>query len=330
MSFECIITFFAIPLFNRIKWMIKTFHSSAFLSKPQLLQAKKQRGIRISVVIPALNEAKTIGTIVSRIHQKMVEEVAIIDEIVVMDGLSNDSTVKEAIKAGASVYTLDSAGPTVCSSGKGVALWKSQFVTTGDILVFIDSDIIDFDERFICGLLGPLLICQEFDFVKAFYKRPLLLGSGVYENQGGRVTEILVRPLLSAFIPDLACFNQPLAGEYAIRRSLLETLPVFSGYGVEIGLLMDIYFSQGLSRVAQVDMEKRWHRNRTVAELSKMSFALLNVMINRMQKYGLVSLKSFSEYLIVAEGLSYSKEECEESELSPKNNFSQECTYGSC
>jgi len=167
---------------------------------------------------------------------------------------------------------------------------------------------------------------QEYDFVKAFYKRPLLLGSGVYENHGGRVTEILVRPLLSAFIPELACFNQPLAGEYAIKRSLLETLPVFSGYGVEIGLLMDIYFSQGLSRVAQVDMGQRWHRNRTVAELSKMSFALLKVMISRMQKHGLVSWKNVSDFLIIAEGSSYSKEVCEESELSPRINFSKECT----
>ncbi len=306
--------------------MIKTFHSSAFLSKLQLLKAKKQKGISISVVIPALNEAKTIGTIVSMIHQKMMEEIAIVDEIVVMDGFSNDSTVKEACKAGASVYTPDSAGPKVNCSGKGVALWKSQFITSGDILIFIDSDIIDFDERFICGLLGPLLMYQEYDFVKAFYKRPLLLGSGVYENHGGRVTEILVRPLLSAFIPELACFNQPLAGEYAIKRSLLETLPVFSGYGVEIGLLMDIYFSQGLSRVAQVDMGQRWHRNRTVAELSKMSFALLKVMISRMQKHGLVSWKNVSDFLIIAEGSSYSKEVCEESELSPRINFSKECT----
>jgi len=260
------------------------------------------------------------------IHQKMMEEIAIVDEIVVMDGFSNDSTVKEACKAGASVYTPDSAGPKVNCSGKGVALWKSQFITSGDILIFIDSDIIDFDERFICGLLGPLLMYQEYDFVKAFYKRPLLLGSGVYENHGGRVTEILVRPLLSAFIPELACFNQPLAGEYAIKRSLLETLPVFSGYGVEIGLLMDIYFSQGLSRVAQVDMGQRWHRNRTVAELSKMSFALLKVMISRMQKHGLVSWKNVSDFLIIAEGSSYSKEVCEESELSPRINFSKEYT----
>lgn len=306
--------------------MIKTFHSSAFLSKSQLLQAKKQKGISISVVIPALNEAKTIGTIVSMIHQKMVEEIAIVDEIVVMDGFSNDSTVKEACKAGASVYTPDSAGPKVNCSGKGVGLWKSQFITSGDILIFIDSDIIDFDERFICGLLGPLLIYEEYDFVKAFYKRPLLLGSGVHENHGGRVTEILVRPLLSAFIPELACFNQPLAGEYAIRRSLLETLPVFSGYGVEIGLLMDIYFSQGLSRVAQVDMGQRWHRNRTVTELSRMSFALLKVIISRMQKHGLASWKSISDALIVADGSSCNKEICEECELSPRINFSKECT----
>ncbi len=310
--------------------MIKTFHSSVFLSKQQLLQAKKQRGISISVVIPALNEAKTIGSIVSGIHQKMVEEVAIVDEIVVMDGFSNDSTVSEACRAGASVHNLDSAGPKVNCAGKGAALWKSQFITTGDILIFIDSDILDFNERFICGLLGPLLLYDEFEFVKSFYKRPLLLGSGVYENQGGRVTEILVRPLLSAFVPQLAFFHQPLSGEYAITRSLMETLPVFSGYGVEIGLLLDIYFSRGLDGVAQVDMGQRWHRNRTVAELSKMSFSLLKVISERLQKYGLASWESFSEKLIVSDGLSFTKVECEEMELCPKINFSKECTYGSC
>lgn len=309
--------------------MIKTFHSNEFLSKQQLLHAKIKRGTSISVVIPALNEAKTIGNIISRIHQTMMEEFPIVDEIVVMDGFSRDNTVIEACRAGASVHNLDTAGPKVDCTGKGVALWKSQFITSGDILIFIDSDILDFDERFICGLLGPLLIYSEYDFVKSFYKRPLLLGSGVFENQGGRVTEIMVRPLLSAFIPELAFFYQPLAGEYAIRRSLMETLPVFSGYGVEIGLLLDIHFSQGLSRVTQVDMENRWHRNRTVTELSKMSFSLLQVMVNRMQKYGLATWENISNQMIVADGVSLNKEICEETELPPKIKFGKEHTYGS-
>lgn len=309
--------------------MIQTFHSNVFLSKQQLLDAKLQRGIRISVVIPALNEAATIGTIVSFIRKAFVEEYPIVDEIVVMDGVSQDGTAIEAYRAGALVHNVDTAIPRVNCKGKGVALWKSQFLTSGDILIFIDSDILDFDERFICGLLGPLLFHSEFDFVKSFYKRPLLLGSGVYENHGGRVTEILVRPLLSALIPELAFFYQPLAGEYAIRRSLMESLPVFSGYGVEIGLLIDIYFSHGLSRVAQVDMGKRWHRNRTVAELSKMSFSLLQVIFSRLQKFGLISLEQLHEQMIFAEDVSFTKLECEEVELCPKIQYFEECAYGS-
>lgn len=308
--------------------MIQTFHSSNFLSKEQLYAIKKQKETSISVVIPALNEAATIGTIVSRIFQGLNESYPIIDEVVVMDGFSEDGTVVEACKAGAKVYNVDSVIPQVRAKGKGVALWKSQFVTSGDIIVFIDSDILDFDERFICGLIGPLLLHDGYDFVKAFYKRPLLLGSGVYENHGGRVTEIMVRPLLSSLLPDLSYFYQPLAGEYAIRRSLMELLPVFSGYGVEIGLLIDIYFLQGLSKVAQVDMEKRWHRNRTVLELGKMSFSILQVIMSRMQKFKLINIPHLYKQMPSLDDFSPATVEYEEFELPPKVEFSEDYTYG--
>lgn len=308
--------------------MIQTYHYNLFLTRQKLLEAKIQKGKSISVIIPALNEASTVGMIVSCIKKTLVEEFPIVDEIVVMDGESSDSTATEALKAGAKVFSVDDSFPVVKCKGKGVALWKSQFLTSGDILIFIDSDIIDFDERFVCGLLGPLLLQDEYDFVKAFYKRPLVLGSDVYENQGGRVTEILVRPLLSALIPELAYFYQPLAGEYAVTRSLMEKLPVFSGYGVEIGLLIDIYYAYGLSRVAQVDMGKRRHRNRTVSELSRMSFSLLKIILERLQKIKHFTLDHLNNELIFADGTMFNRIESEEIELCPKSQFSEECIYG--
>jgi glucosyl-3-phosphoglycerate synthase len=304
--------------------MIRTFHNSNFLPKHDLLAVKKQKGISVSVVIPALNEAATIGSIVACIQNNFVEQTPLVDEIIVIDGASKDQTQEEARKAGALVYTIDEAGPSVVQTGKGVALWKSQFVTKGDILLFIDSDILDFNERFVYGLLGPLLLYDEIDFVKAFYKRPLAVGDGVFENNGGRVTEILVRPFLCAFIPQLAYLCQPLAGEYAIRRKLMETLPCWSGYGVEIGLLLDIYFSHGISGIAQVDMESRHHRNRSVSELSKMAFGILQVMLSRLEKQELIACKQVFKEMISANGLVFEGTVCDETELPSKDQLYQE------
>ena len=181
-------------------FMVQTFHSRKFASIEDLTVQKALKSNVISVVIPALNEAATIGPIISRIRSVLMEKSGFVDEIVVMDGISEDETAKVALEAGAEVYNIADVEPSVLHRGKGVAMWKSQFVTRGDIIIFIDSDILDFDERFICGLAGPLLYHDELYFAKAFYKRPLLLGTGIYENQGGRVTEIMVRPLLSSLV----------------------------------------------------------------------------------------------------------------------------------
>mgnify|MGYP001766693905 CR=1 FL=1 len=266
------------------------YHHHEFDSTDALVRLKKEKNIKISVVLPALNEEKTIGGIVSYIRSHFTGDHPLVDEIVVIDGNSEDETVSIASREGASVYLISEIVPDVQVRGKGVALWKSQFVTSGDILIFIDTDIFDFDKRFVNGLIGPLLQDDSLMFSKAFYKRPLYLGSGRYENYGGRVTEILVRPFMSAVIPELASIIQPLAGEYAIRRSVLNKLPFWSGYGVEIGILLDVYLLCGIDSIAQVDMVDRYHRNRSVLELSKMAFGILHVMLQKFERMGKMSV----------------------------------------
>lgn len=309
-------------------FMISTFHSSDFASIEELIEFKASGNKSISVVIPALNEAATIGTIISYIRQHFMEEFSLVDEIVVMDGLSEDRTVEISREEGARVYNPDEAGPPLSQKGKGVSLWKSQFVTSGDIVIFIDSDILDFDRRFICGLVGPLLCYENLSFVKAFYQRPLLLGSDIYDNQGGRITEILVRPLLSALVPPLAWIYQPLSGEYAVRRTLLEKLPFWSGYGVEIGLLMDMYSMYGLSCIAQVDMDIRCHRNRNVNELGRTSFDILQVILSKLQRQGVISLKELSRTLLTVRDNNFEETLSQEIELPARITISGDFNNG--
>ena len=272
--------------------MLKQFHYQDFKNTDTLVKHKQQKGIAVSVVLPALNEEKTIGTIVSYIKEHFTGDTPLVDEIIVIDGNSSDGTVQIAKCSGALVYNINEIVSNVQAQGKGVALWKSQFITKGDILLFIDSDILDFDKRFISGLLGPLLIDEEVMFAKAFYKRPFCIGSERYENFGGRVTEILVRPFLSVMSPELAEVIQPLAGEYAIRRAVADQLSFWSGYGVEIGLLLDIFTTYGLQSIAQVDMEDRHHRNRNVMELSKMAFGILHVMLKKFERMGIMTINT--------------------------------------
>jgi glucosyl-3-phosphoglycerate synthase len=270
--------------------LIKDFRSNDFLSLEKLEAIKKESAVSVSLIIPALNEASTIGKIVAFVREKLSKQHSIVDEIIVMDGTSEDATVVTAERAGAKVFNVNTIGPEAPCTGKGVGLWKSQFISQGDILIFIDADIIDFDERFVCGLLGPLLSDQEIYFTKAYYRRPLVLGTEYYENFGGRVTEILMRPLLNTFIPELTFVKQPLSGEYAVRRNVLNELPFWSGYGVETGFLLEMFFRFGLSHIAQVDMENRCHRNRNVKELGMMSNCILQVFFTVLERYGYISL----------------------------------------
>jgi glucosyl-3-phosphoglycerate synthase len=273
--------------------MMNLFRHTDFLPLDDLAERKLKSRNRISLVIPALNEAPTIGPIVEQVRGGLVDAFHLVDEIIVMDGGSSDATADAARQAGAQVRRAGTVVPDAAlTQGKGSALWESLAAARGDILVFIDADIMNFDMRFVYGLIGPLFADPSILFVKAFYKRPLMVNGISIEHFGGRVTEILIRPLLSLFYPSLACLYQPLSGEYAFRRSCLEQLGFSTGYGVELELLLNFCGRFGLHAMAQVDMETRCHRNRTVEELGAMSFCILQTLLRRLQDDGRIVLSA--------------------------------------
>jgi glucosyl-3-phosphoglycerate synthase len=231
------------------------------------------------VVLPALDEEPTIGEIVTGVR-RLAERTGLVDEIVVVDSGSVDRTAEVAADAGAVVHHRDDILPRLGSHpGKGEVLWKSLMITTGDILVYVDSDLTDFGEHYVTGLLGPLLADDTVLMVKAFYDRPLL---DVSPAGGGRVTELMARPLLDALLPHLGGVVQPLAGEYAGRRSLLETLPFAAGYGVETALLIDTVEAHGIDAVAQVDLGARTHGHQDTAALGRMAATILQTVLRRL------------------------------------------------
>lgn len=262
------------------------FHHRQFADMKTLLALKGTQ--RISVCIPTLNEAATIGSIVGIIREQLRP---LVDEILVIDSGSSDATCEIAGAAGADVYAATDILPDKASYlGKGENLWKALHVATGDIICYIDGDIFDFHSGFITGLVGPLLAHPEIDYVKAFYERPLAYGDEHHSTGGGRVSEILVRPLISLFYPELNFLIQPLSGEYAARRSTLESLSFPIGYGVEIAHLIDLAREGRISRIAQTDLVKRIHRNRDDEELGSMAFAILRVVLRRLERDGKISL----------------------------------------
>ncbi len=274
------------------RWFDKnTFHCSEFSNIKKLLKLKEEQNIKISVGIPTLNEQESIGKIIKIIKTKLMDNVPLIDEIVVIDSGSDDKTCRIAKKAGADVYLAEDYIKNYNFKGKGVNLWKSLFLLKGDIILWIDGDIKNMHPRFVYALVGPLLKRKDIGFVKAFYERPIKKGGKLYPSGGGRVTEILVKPLLNAFFPELSRILQPLSGEYAGKRSLLEKVPFFVGYGVETGLLIDIYQKYGLNAIAQVDILKRIHRNRKLPALKKMSFGILQAFLQRAKELKKIKIK---------------------------------------
>jgi glucosyl-3-phosphoglycerate synthase len=245
------------------------------------LEAAKA-GRTISVVLPALNEEGTIESVIDSISPLVGE---LVDELIVLDSGSTDDTEIRAVAAGARVVSREQALPEVTPRpGKGEALWRSLAATTGDIVVFIDSDLINPHPMFVPWLVGPLLIGDGIHLVKSFYRRPLLVGdvSGSKgATGGGRVTELVARPLLAALRPELGCVLQPLGGEYAATRELLTSVPFAPGYGVEIGLLVDTYDRLGLDAIAQVNLGVRAHRNRSLTELAAMSRQVIATLLSR-------------------------------------------------
>ena len=244
----------------------------------ELLEAKERAGITISVCLPARDEEATVGQIVANIRRNLVTAVPLVDEVVVMDDGSTDATAEVARWEGARVLAVDEVLPEVAGgTGKGNALWTSLYACDGDIVCWVDADIRNFGAHFVTRLVAPLLTDPAVGFVKGYYRRPLL-GE---PTGGGRVTELMARPVISALFPHLAHFVQPLAGEYAGRRELLETVPFVEGYGVEIGLLIDLTARFGSAALAQVDLDVREHRNRSLDELSPQAMAVLVTGLRR-------------------------------------------------
>ena len=268
------------------RWFAEAnFHHSEFADLRRLVALKEKQGLTVSLVLPTLNEAETIGPIVTRAIREMVDRVPLLDEVLVIDSASTDTTREIAAAAGARVVqhpdVLERYGSF---RGKGEALWKSLYETSGDIVVWADTDVRNWHHRMVYGTLGPLLVESRLQYVKGYYQRPIVEAGILTEGGGGRVTELVARPLINLFFPELSGFIQPLAGEYAGRRSLLEQLPFFTGYAVEIGHLIDTAEKAGLDGLGQVDLERRVHRNQELEGLSKMSFVILQAVMKRLEE----------------------------------------------
>jgi glucosyl-3-phosphoglycerate synthase len=236
----------------------------------------------VSLVVPARNEAATVGDVVTKVRSALVDTVALVDEIVVIDSDSTDDTYAVATDAGATVHRSAEIRPDLGTRpGKGEAMWKSLFVTTGELLVFMDADLVDWDTHFVPGLLGPLLTDPGVELVKGFYERPLVSEGTAVPFEGGRVTELVARPLIRLLFPELAGLHQPLAGEWAVRRSLFERLQVPHEYAVELAALVDTQRTRGIEAIAQVDLGVRAHRHQSLRDLSGMATQILAAALAR-------------------------------------------------
>ncbi|ASR34298.1 glucosyl-3-phosphoglycerate synthase [Prauserella marina] len=259
------------------QWFARRTWQDPQWTTEELLLGKAGR--RVSVVLPALDEADTVAGVVGSVLPLLG---SLVDELVVVDSGSSDDTPAIAAAAGAKVVHREEVLPELPPlPGKGEVLWRSLAATEGDIVVFLDSDLVDPDPQFVPALLGPLLCAEDVHLVKGFYRRPLRLETAEQGTGGGRVTELLARPLLSALRPALGSLVQPLGGEYAATRSLLESVPFATGYGVEIGLLLDAESRYGMSALAQVNLGVRKHRNRSLLQLGVMARQILGTALSR-------------------------------------------------
>lgn len=268
-----------------------TYHHSEFEDLERLVELKEEQDETITVSLPTLNEEKTIAKELILIQSELMEKYPLVDEIAVVDSGSDDRTREVAREYGASVFLAENhLTEHRVYRGKGENLWKTLYLLNGDIIVYLDADIKNIDPKFVYGLIGPLLERPDLGYVKAFYERPLDAGDNRRTSGGGRVTEILVRPLMNLFFPGLGGMIQPLSGEYAGRRSILERLPFFIGYGVETGLLIDIQEQFGMDCVAQVDLDRRVHENQDLQSLGRMAFGILQTFFNRIDEAGKIEV----------------------------------------
>ncbi len=249
---------------------------------PELLAARRESSV--SVCLPSRDEARTIGPILKALMP--LREVGVLDQVVVVDR-STDGTAEIARRLGAEVHAQDELMPELGPVlGKGDAMWRALPVLTGEVICFLDADSEQFGAHFACGVLGPVLCRPEISFVKGFYRRPFRVGETTVPDGGGRVTELTARPLLNLFYPDLSAIRQPLAGEIAARRELLERLPFATGYGVDIGLLIDAWAMDGLEAIAQVDLDVRQNAHQPLRDLGPMAHAVLQAVAVRLEREG--------------------------------------------
>ena len=287
-----------LPVLVRVeKWFAEnTFHNQEFSDIGRLIDLKHKQGLRISLGLPAYNGEATIGDVIQTMKTELMDNAPLLDEIVLIDSNSTDLTRKIAAGLGVIPYvhqeTLSRLGSF---RGKGEALWKSLYLLKGDLLLWMDTDITNPHPRLVYGIVGPLLMDQQIQYVKGFYQRPETSNGDAPPSGGGRVTELLARPMINLFFPELSGVVQPLAGIYGGRRTALEQIPFYSGYGVEIGLLLDLLEHFGLKAIAQVDLEEVRHRNHELRALSKMSFAILQVFAQHLRQRALIDSEAAME-----------------------------------
>lgn len=288
---------------NNLKyWMENNTFNSLDYSNIDLLNIKKNNKT-ISLVIPTLNEESTIEYIIRKIFNELNKDFQIIDELIIIDGNSTDNTInilnelRKEYKLLDIVFERDILENYKCKKGKGNQLWKGLYYSKGDIVIYCDSDIKNFDIRMIYGLIGPL-INTDLKFIKGFYERPLILNNQAQSNEGGRVTELCARPIINMFYPELSGFIQPLGGEYGGYRDVLENVEYMTGYGVEVNILIEIYNKYGINIMGQVDLLKREHRHQNTNALSKMSFIIMNTILRKNKDLNLNSnilIKNFNK-----------------------------------
>jgi len=268
------------------QWLAeRTFHHANFWDIKWLVEEKQRQGLSISLCLPTFNEERTIGQEIVILKAELFDHYPLLDEIAVIDSGSTDRTCQIAQSFGADCYVASEHLTEFGSHrGKGENLWKALYLLSGDIIVYVDTDIKNIHPRFVYGLVGPLIKEPEVHYVKAFYDRPIAFSGGLRPTGGGRVTEILIRPLFSLFYPELAAILQPLSGEYAGRRSILEQIPYPVGYGVETAMLIDIYQRLGLYAFAQTDLDRRIHRNQETIALGRMAFGVLRTFMSRLKR----------------------------------------------
>ncbi len=246
-----------------------------------LVARKRADGVTTTLVLPARDEEATVGRVLEAYLP--LRDAGLLDEVLVVDSLSTDRTAEVATRAGATVVAVGDVHPAIpAERGKGEAMWRGVLASTGDLVVFADADVLDAGPHYVVGLLGPLLADPAVHLVKGFYERPIVAADGTVEEHGGRVTELVARPLLSLLRPELAHLVQPLAGEYAARRPLLEGVCFPVGYGVEIALLLDAFARHGIEGLAQVDLGRRTHRRQSQQQLGVMAAEVMAAALRRL------------------------------------------------